>query len=101
VSKRGEAYFEITRVFQITGRGVVLAGQIRSGVVSVGMQVHLPLNSGFGITSTVKSVEFADYPGGLADVGLILDEESPELRSLWMQACTVGEVICLSETNGA
>jgi GTPase len=64
MSKVAQARFEITRVFQITGRGVVLAGQIRSGVVRIGMQVHLPLNSGFGIASTVKSVEFVDYPGG-------------------------------------
>jgi len=99
MSKGAQARFEITGVFQITGRGVVLAGQMRSGFVRAGMQVHLAHSSGFGITSTVKSVECVDYPGGVADVGLILDEESPELRSLWM-ACTAGEVICLSEANG-
>ncbi len=97
MSSTGEAYFEITRVFEITGRGVVLAGQIRSGVVRAGMQVHLPLNGAFTITSTVKSIEFVDYPGGLADVGLILAEESPEGRSLWKQACRVDEVIRLSD----
>jgi GTPase len=101
VSKTGQAYFEITGVFQITGRGVVLAGQIRSGVVRAGMQVQLPLDSGFTITSTVKSVEFVDGPGRLADVGLILNEESPELRSLWMQACRAGEVVRVSDANGA
>lgn len=79
----------------------MLAGQIRSGVVRAGMQVHLPLNGGLTITPTVTSIEFVDCTGGVADVGLILDEETPELRSLWMQACEAGDVICLCEPNGA
>ena len=90
-----QAQFEITQVCEIGRRGVVLAGQIRSGVVRPGMQVHLPLNTGLNIVMTVKSVEFIDYPGGKADVGLILDEEDPDRRSLLVQLCEAGEVVSI------
>jgi hypothetical protein len=63
------------------------------------MQAHLPLNSGSGITSIVKSVEFLDGPGGVADVGLILDEECPEARSLLMQACTPAKSSSLRDNS--
>jgi GTPase len=94
----GRAHFEITRVFEISNRGVVLAGQIRSGVVRQGMRAHLSLNSGLDIAATVKSVEFLDYRSGKADVGLILDEEDPECRFLWVQLCEAGDVILVCET---
>jgi hypothetical protein len=101
MSKVDQARFEITRVFELTGQGVVLAGQMRAGIARPGMQAHLSVDRGFGIASTIKSVEFIDYPGGLADVGLILDEEIPERRSLWLQNCEPGEVVCLCEPGTA
>jgi GTPase len=93
----GQAHFEITKVFEIAGRGVVLAGQIRSGVVRPGMLARLSLNSGLHIVTTVKSVEFVDHLGGKAELGLILNEEDLESRSLWMQLCQAGDVISLCE----
>jgi hypothetical protein len=89
------AQFEITKVFEMSSGDLVLAGQIRSGVVRAGMRAHLPLNSGFDMVAIVKSVEFVDYPGGKADVGLILDEENAEYRSLWVQLCVAGNTISI------
>jgi GTPase len=99
VTETSQACFEIAHVFEITGRGVVLAGQIRSGVVRTGMEIRLALNSGLVITSMVKSVEFVDHPGGLADVGLMLDADTPALRSLWTRAGNTGDVICVFEVG--
>ena len=47
------------------------------------------------MVATVKSVEFVDYPDGKADLGLILDEESPEGRALWVRFCEAGEVMSI------
>jgi len=63
------------------------------------MQAHLPLDSGFAITSTVKSVEFVDGLGG-SDVGLIRDEESQSFDRFGCRLARPGEVICLSEKIG-
>jgi GTPase len=97
MDKVGQSLFEITRVFEISNRGVVLAGQIRSGVVRQGMQAHLPLNSGVDVVATVKSVEFVDHGSGNVEVDLILDEEDPQCRSLLLQLYEAGDVISIRE----
>jgi hypothetical protein len=47
--------------------------------------------------ASVKSVEFVDYPGGKAEIGLILDEDDPECRSLWLKLCAAGDVVLIRE----
>jgi translation elongation factor EF-1alpha len=90
----GPAQFEIFQVLKIAKRGLVLAGQVRSGAVRAGMQVCLPLNSELTFVATVKSVEFIDHPDGRSDIGLVLeDDDDFSLAGLF----DTGEVVLVRE----
>jgi len=80
------ATFAIGSSFQISGRGVVLGGEVRSGIVKVGMRARLVLDDGSVLEAPVKGVEFIDCGGerrGEADIGLVLREDDLEMKQRW------------------
>ncbi len=62
MDKAEQSQFDITQVLEIRDRGVVLAGQLRSGAVEPGMQINFTHNTGLKIVATVKSVDSSTVP---------------------------------------
>ncbi len=59
MSVEGDVFlFQVTSVFVITGRGMVLAGRMEKGAVRVGARVQLRAPGGF-IETTIVSIEKA------------------------------------------
>jgi hypothetical protein len=79
------ASFRAMRVFQVTGRGVVVEGVILGGgTIKPGMDLVVPLNSSMSLRFEIASVEYVDHPGGKGDVGLVLSGADKETAALVM-----------------
>jgi elongation factor Tu len=69
-------------VFKITGRGTVATGQIETGSVTVGQQVHVVRAGADQGTTTVTGVEMfrkkLDTASAGANVGLLMDDDVGE-----------------------
>jgi len=64
------AEFKISDLFQITGRGEALAGDIMSGEISCGDLILIDR----ACSLVIKSVEFIDFRDGSFKTGLMLGE---------------------------
>ena len=75
------ATFLVEETFVITGRGLVIAGQIADGTVRVGDRVALPEGSDRTRFETLTGVEAGHGPNGSGGirgyVGLVLGELAP------------------------
>jgi translation elongation factor EF-Tu-like GTPase len=100
MNNAAEAEFEIRDVFKISGRGVVLGGQVLSGIIRKGMRVRLALNGVTAIEATVTAVEIIDRVDRTADIGLVIDVQDPDGVSLWKQLCEPGRVVPVYDLAG-
>lgn len=74
--------FLVTDTFEVHGRPqFIVAGTVIEGDISVGMVVHVPLNSVAGVKARIRSIEFVPRRGG-EDVCLYLDI-GPDALKIW------------------
>jgi elongation factor Tu len=88
------ARFALDGMFTLTGRGLVLTGQITEGVIRVGDHVRLPSVVGVKL-ARIANVEMGHRrtldgsPGGF--VGLVLDGLTPDETSRVRAALSPGQ----------
>jgi len=94
----GEFSMGIMDVFSITGRGVVMTGQVASGSIVVGDQVCIPLTNGETAARTVDGIEIFRKLLDRAEkgqmVGLLvqIDKDLVEKGALLHRNCEFEEV---------
>jgi len=88
------AIFQLEEAFTITGRGLVLAGQLLEGLVRIGDRVQLPLTGG-QLSQRITGVEAGH--GRAADgsvqgfIGLLVGELAPNEIPLVRAALSHGQ----------
>lgn len=88
--------FLVTDTFEVSGRPhFIVAGSIVEGDISVGMVVHVPLNSIVNMTARIHSIEFVRRHGG-EDVCLCLDV-GREFIQVWRVLNIADETLEISE----
>lgn len=97
------ARFEISSVFALRSRKyVVIVGRVSAGNIVPGMNVLVRLDGGLFWRLPIKSVEFADAPGKLSQVGLTISDQGAEEFELLCELCPMGtEVEVKNPASGA
>jgi GTPase len=68
--------FEVVGTFRVTGRGLVVYGDLLSGEVRNGDILVVPADDGCEIPFVIRSVEAMDGPD-VSHVALVLSEDAP------------------------
>ena len=90
------AVFQLEDTFTITGRGLVLAGQLVEGVVRVGDRVQLPLGGGdrpARVTGVEIGHSLAADGSARGFLGLLVGELPPAEIPLVRSALAAGQVL--------
>lgn len=88
------AKFKIDKIFELECLpGPVLAGEVVDGTINKGMVAKVLVDSELYQVSEIVGVEFVDYPGGKADIGLVLKFNDTESKTIFLELCQVGDVI--------
>lgn len=88
--------FLVTDTFEVSGRPqFVVTGSVVEGDISVGMIVHVPLNSFVNMKARIHSIEFVRRHGGDEDVCLCLDV-GPEAIKIWRALNIADETLEIS-----
>ncbi len=97
------AKFEIASVFALRSRNyVVIVDRVSAGNIVPGMNVLVMLDGGLFWSLPIKSVEFADAPGKLSQVGLVIPGQGAEEFELLCELCPMGtEVEVKNPASGA
>jgi len=98
------ARFFIHATFSIVGKSLfVLCGEIISGEIATGMELHLPHTPNVGKTLKVHSLEHVHGPENQSQVGLTVqykdDDELSFLKSLNIDQTEVSVFQAQSETS--
>ena len=91
------AKFKAVGTFTITGRGLVLAGEILEGFVKVGMKVRIP---SYSQDLTINGVEFICGQNPNCNVGLLFKSQDEQEYVHWKELDLKDQVLEVFEESG-
>jgi translation elongation factor EF-Tu-like GTPase len=89
------ASFKIDSLFQLTGRGVVLAGTILCGIVRKGMKITWPGNHQY----VISSVESIHGDRGQPLIGIVIEATQPDELHELKNCFTRGQVVTITPAD--
>lgn len=93
-----DAAFKIEGTFVLPSRSFfVLAGEIVSGRIQIGMVAEIRINPSLAIDLVIVGVEAIDHAGGKSQVGLCIRYDDDEERELLEGLNIGGEIVAINQ----